>query len=681
MMKIRISKCEWSLAGSMMRFRPAWLGKSGTAQPPRQAGLRGRGWRRVIAALGLAALVLAQLGATQASDAPALVRIDLPDEAALAPLAAQGLLVYAQFTTAQGGILLAAQAGASQQSALARQDYAVQVLDPDTRGADYYLLYGKAKGLQQAAGTVDLLIVEGHQAIARLQDGDIARLKGQGIGWLPLVARPLAAPVTRQVTGVESTTTYSPVVQDMIDQVQTAALAQHVGDLSGEQVVIVNGEPVQLLTRYTPAGEPIKKATRWAYDRFQELGLPVAFDDYILPGFNLPRRNVIAQQSGLTQPERIYLLTAHMDSIASQPYSYAPGADDNASGTAGVLHIADILRGYHFGCTLRYALFTGEEQGLHGSAAYARKISQNGENVQAVLNLDMLGYNTPGSNPTFDLHTRYQNTGDLAIAGLFDSVVSTYSLGLVPQILQDGLAFSDHASFWGYGYPAILAIEDIDDFTPYYHDPLDRLSSLNLAYYTDLVKASLGTLAHMGCLLDGKLSGTLSDAPSGSPMEGARVEIWQNGQKMLTTSSQADGGYQVLLLNGDYSAVFAAPDHHSETASGVAVTAGQIVDLDRSLQPCNTVKEPAFSILPNPAAPGQQVTLSAQVSGGEAPVSYTWDFGDGGAQTGEVVTHTYPTIGTFIVTLTADNPCGYALNTGQRMFVGESFLFFPLVGR
>ncbi len=181
---------------------------------------------------------------------------------------------------------------------------------------------------------------------------------------------------------------------------------------------------------------------------------------------------MIAEQPGLTEPGKIYLLIAHIDDtsyVNGNPMTLAPGADDNASGSAAVMHIASILSQYDFGCTLRYALVSGEEQGLYGSYAYATEVYNNHDNLLGVLNLDMLGYNTTGSAPTVELDTRQyssQNAGDLAIANLFKDAVSAYSIQLTPYILKSGETGSDHASFWDYDYPAILAIEDWDDHTP-----------------------------------------------------------------------------------------------------------------------------------------------------------------------------------------------------------------------
>ena len=91
------------------------------------------------------------------------------------------------------------------------------------------------------------------------------------------------------------------------------------GELSGEQSVIIGGEPYTILTRYTPTGQPMQKATRLVYDHLQALGLPVGYHYYILPGYGLEKRNVVAEQSGEGQPGRIFLLTAHLDSYSQDP--------------------------------------------------------------------------------------------------------------------------------------------------------------------------------------------------------------------------------------------------------------------------------------------------------------------------------------------------------------------------
>jgi hypothetical protein len=91
------------------------------------------------------------------------------------------------------------------------------------------------------------------------------------------------------------------------------------------------------------------------------------------------------------------------------------------------------------------------------------------------------------------------------LAELFSDVVGIYDLNLIPQIVSNGSGASDQASFWNWGYPAILAIEDYEpgghDFNPYYHSDQDLLQQLDLEYFAEFARAAVGTFAHMGCLL------------------------------------------------------------------------------------------------------------------------------------------------------------------------------------
>jgi Zn-dependent M28 family amino/carboxypeptidase len=118
--------------------------------------------------------------------------------------------------------------------------------------------------------------------------------------------------------------------------------------------------------------------------------------------------NVIGELRGESTPEDIYIICAHLDDAPFE--GVAPGADDNASSSAAVLIAPDILSRHRWDSTLRFILFTGEEQWsmdesyAHGSSPYARRSRERGENIVAVLNLDMLGWNSEGKpEPALDL--------------------------------------------------------------------------------------------------------------------------------------------------------------------------------------------------------------------------------------------------------------------------------------
>jgi Zn-dependent M28 family amino/carboxypeptidase len=307
----------------------------------------------------------------------------------------------------------------------------------------------------------------------------------------------------------------APLIEEMIAQVDTDTVYLYDGNLSGENQVTIGGQPYTLYTRYSYSGEPVQKATQFVYEHFENLGLEVEYHNYNWAGYDL--RNVVATKPGLTYPDDIYIICAHVDSRAEThqiALTNAPGADDNASGVTAVMIAADILSQYDFDYTIRFVTFTGEEQGLHGSHYYAQDAYNQGDDILGVLNLDMIAYDSD-DQPIIELHAG-TGAGSIAIANLFADVVGTYDIDLDPEIITSGATNrSDHASFWDYGYDAILAIEDFwGDSNPHYHTTNDQLSALNMPYFTEFVKASVGTVVGMAGLLDGTVTRTPTPTPT-----------------------------------------------------------------------------------------------------------------------------------------------------------------------
>jgi hypothetical protein len=271
-----------------------------------------------------------------------------------------------------------------------------------------------------------------------------------------------------------------------------------------------------------------------------------------------------------------------------------PGADDNASGVAAVLVAADLLSQYAPECTFQYTLWTGEEQRMLGSIAWAEEASTQGLDIRGVLNLDMIAYNSDDA-PNVDLHARSWLSESVALADLFAGVVAAYDLELDPEVLVDVRAGgnSDNSSFWDRGYPAILAIEDHDDFTPYYHTAGDALSTLNLPYFTEFARAGLATFLHMGgCLTEGRtgiLHGHVTAAAAepahtgASPIAAATVEMSdENGLAHQATTDSA-GYYRRPLPAGTYTVTASAEGYRPMTTHGVAVTADLTTTLNLNL--------------------------------------------------------------------------------------------------
>ena len=281
--------------------------------------------------------------------------------------------------------------------------------------------------------------------------------------------------------------TFDERVQWVMDQVQQAGLVTLLNGLSGEIPVTIEGASQTLLTRYS-FFSGCRLAEQYVFETLHAAGLAVEYQ----PFYTGTWRNVVATMPGVTRPGRQILVTAHLDDRPNG--ATAPGADDNGSGSAAVLRAAQIMGPATFDKTIKFICFTGEEQGLIGSYAYAEAAASRGDTIDAVVNLDMIAYES-NDDDVFELHAGTTEASG-AIADAFMDVNTVYGLGLVPEKITTGAtSSSDHAAFWYYGYPAILAIEDFQDFTPYYHTVGDRVSTLDPGYFTRLAKAAIGTVA------------------------------------------------------------------------------------------------------------------------------------------------------------------------------------------
>lgn len=238
----------------------------------------------------------------------------------------------------------------------------------------------------------------------------------------------------------------------------------------------------------------------WLVSRYQGFGVDtVMLHDFEVPYFEQGTAdNVIAVKWGTTKPEEYVICGAHYDSWNSDGYDpdtiRSPGADDNASGVAGILETARILSRYTFDRTVIFANWCAEEIGLVGSAAYAHDCAEQLLDIVAYFNLDMTGYLEEGS----DIHVNLMYTGQDAPLAQY---VKDFSHIYFPEmrIWQDWLAWgdSDYSSFNRNGYPAIHPFEDVDASSPFIHSRLDilGLSVNNLEQSKRFTELNLGTFA------------------------------------------------------------------------------------------------------------------------------------------------------------------------------------------
>lgn len=458
----------------------------------------------------------------------------------------------------------------------------LQTLEPLQQDAVYLLLYPlPGQPAIPAWPGVHLLLADPDWQLVRATPTAVQQLAGRGIPlqritpdpkpWLAATAVPLAP----------ADITPDPRIQAMMDQVISGTVYLYDGNLSGEWPVDVGGSPYTIVTRHTYSGDPIQKATQFVGEHLDTLGMAVEYHQWSGPTYP----NVIGQITGLTQPDDIFIISAHLDDMPSG--GVAPGADDNASGSVANLIAADIFSQYQWDCTLRFAFWTGEEQGLNGSQAYAQRAFNNGENIVSVLNLDMIAWNTPGSNPDIDLHATSSIPATLDQAQLFVDVINAYNLDLIPAINPNGTGASDHASFWQYGYTAILGIEDFADFNPYYHTTNDLLANLDIEYFTEFVRASVGAFAHMtSCLVpggQGYLDGHVTAVAGGDPIAEATITMRSPEGYVFTSLSDGSGYYTRTLSSATYTVTAAAYGFQPVTVPGVVVITDTVTTQDFAL--------------------------------------------------------------------------------------------------
>jgi Zn-dependent M28 family amino/carboxypeptidase len=248
---------------------------------------------------------------------------------------------------------------------------------------------------------------------------------------------------------------------------------------------------VSFPTRHS-LGPEFQAAGQAAADQLGALGYSTRLQTVTLPGGET--RNVVADKVG-TAPDaerRLVYLVAHLDSISTSGGvdATAPGADDNASGAAGVLELARVLAGTPMRHDLRLVLFGGEEQGLFGSQAHVAALTPaDSPRITMVINMDMIGrLNT--SPPSVLLEG-----GEVSrpvIHALAEAAHDHTSLRVLTSLNPFA---SDHVPFIDAGLPAVLTIEGADDQNVDEHTPRDTLVDLELSLAVEILRMNTGATA------------------------------------------------------------------------------------------------------------------------------------------------------------------------------------------
>jgi len=338
-----------------------------------------------------------------------------------------------------------------------------------------------------------------------------------------------------------------------------AALSRLAGQVSEERIAASIRRLESFRTRQTFSGGPdwrdpdhgIDAARLWIAQAFHEASprLHVYFERQDLP-VSLPRlfrpgalRNVVAFLPAATEEgrKRQFIVSGHYDSIAAdadgtihwdRPDLPAPGANDDASGTAVVLEAARVLAAGTYDADIVFIAFAGEEQGLYGSIGRAGRAKaaaqQGGPRVLGVLNNDIVGGIVGGDGRTDDRSVRLFSEGpedsasrELArlSAEIARTVVPGFGVDLILRADRFGRG-GDHLPFNREDIPGVRFTSAVEDYSRQ-HSVRDTFDGCSPSYAARVARVNVATLADLASappapiVLDEKGNPTLDRGPTG----------------------------------------------------------------------------------------------------------------------------------------------------------------------
>ncbi len=259
----------------------------------------------------------------------------------------------------------------------------------------------------------------------------------------------------------------------------------------------------------------MERTSAWLTSRFDEIGYRPSIQEYQLSGAahivrNSRSKNIIVEIPGYQYPGQILIIGAHYDSVYG-----SPGANDNASGIAVLLSLAEFFHNNPQKKTIRFVAFANEEPPFFktanmGSYAYAERSAKMKEEITAMIALDGLGYfsDSKGSQkyPLPGIGLIYPKTAnfigfvtrfkDLALlkeaTSAFRKKASIPSESAALPSFVPGISWSDHWSFWQHGFSGILITDTLLFRDHAYHTAQDTPGRLD---YENMARVAVGLRA------------------------------------------------------------------------------------------------------------------------------------------------------------------------------------------
>ncbi|MCL2435824.1 MAG: M28 family peptidase [Lentimicrobiaceae bacterium] len=252
-----------------------------------------------------------------------------------------------------------------------------------------------------------------------------------------------------------------PEVVQLINQVDEATIESHIRYM--QQFFRVSTSPAALTVQ------------NWMIDHFESYGYEdISVHKFYINSQLMEAGNVVVVKKGTEFPDEYIMITSHYDH-SSWDYVSGPGADDNASGTAGVLECARLLQNFDTKRSIMFVPFSGEEFWMLGSLPFAKKCASENMNIIAHFNMDMIGWFPPG-NPNTIMASGHSYISE-TLFNYYHQVANLYVPAIPTIRLSDGDSYGgDHMPFNMYEYPS-LYIGDIEyhDLHPCYHKMCDTI--------------------------------------------------------------------------------------------------------------------------------------------------------------------------------------------------------------
>jgi hypothetical protein len=359
-----------------------------------------------------------------------------------------------------------------------------------------------------------------------------------------------------------------PKIQKIISEISVDRIAEILKKLESFETRNTLSDPSQ-------PNRGIGAARQWIFDQFKSYSprLEVSFDTHMIPKGgrvwkDVELRNVVAILPGkLPQAaSRWIMITGHYDSLnlrvppelrrdpAKAAELPAPGVTDDGSGTACVMECARVLSQYEFDATLVFVAFAGEEQGLVGAHAMAKRLKERGQVIQAVLNNDIIGSEVSGNGVIDNRRVLVfsedpNDSPSRSIARFFKLIGERYFPELSVDLIFRHDRFGrggDHTAFNQEGYAGVRVTTPNENFANQ-HSPTDTFANTSPSYTAKVVKVNAAVAAAMALAPRAPVTSRPPAPPAASPAPADTEAPAPRPQPSGPGLSRGASGYDAVL--------------------------------------------------------------------------------------------------------------------------------------